>query len=244
MSKAIALFRFTFGELLGGRMKRLAIVLLLVAGALLLPSLVASASDQSPAEFMRGLFESLTLPLLLPVVSLVFATAALGTELREGTITNLVLKPIPRASILAVEYLAALVATLAVLLPAEVAAQLLAAGGLGSGALLEGMLLATLVGAAAYCALGVALSLLASRALLIGLAYALIWEAAVVSVAPAAASMSVRGYATGVFDAIVRGSGLTLDARLGPVSSVVLALFVTLAALGLAVRRLTRMDLR
>ncbi|SRR6266516_428452 len=245
MTRTLALFRFSFGELLGGRFRRVAVVLLLVAVSLLLPALVAGGSSQDPADFMLGLFSDLVLPILLPVVSLVFATAALGTELRDGTITNLILKPLPRASILAVEYLAALGATLAVVLPAVFAAQLLAARGLGLHALLEGMLLATVLGAAAYCALGLALSLWASRALLIGLVYAVVWEGAVVGAAPAASSLSVRGYAQGVLDAILRGSGgPTLGARLGPVSATILALVVTVAALALAGRRLTRMDFR
>jgi ABC-2 type transport system permease protein len=243
MTPVLALFRFSFGELLGSRFRRLLVVLLLVVASLLLPALLNGNPD--PADFMLGLFSNVVLPIALPVVSFVFSTAALGAELREGTITNLVLKPLPRASILLVEYVSALLATLVVLLPAEVAAQLLAAHGLGLGALLRGMLLATVLAGATYCALGLALSLWASRALLIGLVYAVVWEGAVVGAAPAASSLSVRGYAEGVLDAILRGSGgPTLGARLGPLSATVLALIVTVAALALATRRLTRMDLR
>jgi ABC-2 type transport system permease protein len=118
-----------------------------------------------------------------------------------------------------------------------------AAGGLGSTDLLGGMLLATVVGTLAYCALGVLLSLLMARALLVGLAYALLWEGAVVSVAPSASSLSIRGYTEGVLAAVLRGGGPDLTTRLGPVSATVLATVVTLAALVLAVRRLERMDI-
>src|SRR4030095_15334011 len=104
------------------------------------------------------------------------------------TITNLLLKPIPRPAVLGGKYLAAVVSSLLVLLPAETAGHLVAAGGLGSTNLLGGMLLATVVGTLAYCALGVLLSLLMARALLVGLAYALLWEGAVVSAAPSGAS--------------------------------------------------------
>lgn len=243
MTRTLALFRFSFAELLGSRFRRLLVVLLLVVASLLLPALLTSNPD--PADFMLGLFSNVVLPIALPVVSFVFSTAALGTELRDGTITNLVLKPLSRAAILLVEYCSALLATLAVLLPGVVAAQLLAAHGVGSGALLQGMVLATILAAATYCALGVALSLWASRALLIGLVYAVVWEGAVVGAAPAASSLSVRGYAEGVLDALLRGSGgPTLGARLGPVSATVLALSVTVLALGVGVRRLRRMDFR
>jgi ABC-2 type transport system permease protein len=241
MSRTMTLLRFALGELLAGR--RLPIVGALVALPMWLPSLLAPASGQDPAAFGLDLFRSLVAPVLLPVVSFAFSTAALGNELRRGTITNLLLKPIPRSSVLGAEYLAAVLATLLVVLPAEVVAQLLVARGLGSGVLLEGMVVATVVGALAYAAIGLLLSLLLPRALLVGLAYALLWEGAVVGAAPSASSLSVRGYVEGVLAPILHsGGGPELTTRLGPVSATVLALVVTVLALVLARGRLTRMD--
>jgi ABC-2 type transport system permease protein len=242
MRRNLALLRFTLGELLAGR--RLPIVAVLVALPLWLPSLLAPNSGQDPTVFSFDLFRNLTLPVLLPLVSLTFSTAALGTELRRGTIANLMLKPIPRWSVLGTEYLAAVLATLLVLLPSELVAHVLAARGTGSAILLEGVLVATVVGALAYCALGLLLSLLVSRALLVGLVYALLWEGAVVGVAPSASSLSVRGYVEGVLAAVLdTGTGPELTTRLGPLSSILLALIVTAVALVLAHTRLTRMDL-
>jgi ABC-2 type transport system permease protein len=236
-----ALLRFSLGQLLAGR--RLLVVGLLVAVALVLPAVFAAGADVDPATFTLELFRQLVLPVLLPVVALSFSTSSLGAELRDGTITNLVLKPIPRPVLLGAKYLAAVLATLVVLLPAEAAGHLIAAGGLGSTDLLAGIALATVVGTLAYCALGLLLSLLIARALLVGLAYALLWEGAVVSVAPSASSLSIRGYTEGVLAAVLRGGGLDFTVRLGPVSATVLAAVVTLAALVLAVRRLEQMDI-
>ena len=241
MSKSLRLLRFSLGQLLAGR--RLVIVVVLVALPLVLPAVFASGADVDPATFTLDLFRQLVLPVLLPVVALTFSTSSLGSELRDGTVTNLLLKPIPRPAVLGAKYLAAVLASLLVLLPAEAVGHVVAARGLGSTDLLAGMLLATVVGTVAYCALGVLLSLLMARALLVGLAYALLWEGAVVSVAPSASSLSIRGYAEGVLAAVLHGGGLGLDTRLGPVSATVLAAVVTLAALALAVRRLERMDI-
>jgi ABC-2 type transport system permease protein len=242
VSRTLRLLRFSLGQLLAGR--RLVIVALLVALPLVLPAVVASGqAEVEPASFTLDLFRQLVLPVLLPVVALTFSTSSLGAELRDGTVTNLLLKPIPRPAVLGAKYLAAVLSSLLVLLPAEAVGHTVAARGLGSTNLLAGMLLATLVGTLAYCALGVLLSLLMARALLVGLAYALLWEGAVVSVAPSAASLSIRGYTEGVLAAVLRGGGLGLETRLGPVSSTVLAAVVTLAALALAARRLERMDL-
>jgi len=242
MRKPVVLLRFSLGQLLAGR--RLLVIVPLVALALVLPAVFAAGADVDPATFTLDLFRQLVLPVLLPVVSLTFATSSLGAELRDGTITNLLLKPIPRPAVLGAKYLAAVLATMLVLLPAQAVGHLVAAGGLGSTDLLAGMLLATVVGTLAYCALGMLLSLLMARALLVGLAYALLWEGAVVSVAPSASSLSIRGYTEGVLAAVLRGGGLDLTTRLGPVSATVLAALVTLAALVLSVRRLERMDIR
>ena len=242
MNKTVRLLTFSLGQLLAGR--RLVIIAALVALPLVLPAVFANGADVEPATFTLELFRQLVLPVLLPVVALTFATSSLGSELRDGTVTNLLLKPIPRPAVLGAKYLAAVVSSLVVLLPAETAGHVVAAGGLGSTDLLGGMLLATVVGTLAYCALGLLLSLLMARALLVGLAYALLWEGAVVSVAPSAASLSIRGYTEGVLAAVLRGGGgLGLETRLGPVSATVLAAVVTLAALALAVRRLERMDI-
>jgi ABC-2 type transport system permease protein len=241
MSRSLMLLRFSLGQLLAGR--RLVLIALLVALPLVVPAMFAAGADIDPATFTLELFRQLVLPVLLPVVTLTFATSSLGSELRDGTVTNLLLKPIPRAAVLGAKYLAAVVSSLVVLLPAEAAGHVIVAGGLGSTDLLAGMLLATTVGALAYCALGVLLSLLMARALLVGLAYALLWEGAVVSVAPSAASLSIRGYTEGVLAAVLGGGGPELTTRLGPVSATVLAAVVTLAALVLAVRRLERMDI-
>jgi ABC-2 type transport system permease protein len=238
MKPTRVLLRFSLGQLLAGR--RLLIVPL-VALPLLVVALFAAGADTDPTTFTLDLYRQLVLPVLLPVVSLVFSTSAFGAELRDGTVTNILLKPLPRPAILGAKYLAAALAALLVLLPAVVAAHLIVAGGLGSTDLLAGMLLASLVGVLAYCALGVLLSLLMARAVLVGLAYALLWEGAVVSVAPSASSLSIRGYTEGVLAAVLSG-GADFTVRLGPVSASVLAAVVTLAALGLAVLRLERMD--
>ena len=241
MNKTLRLLRFSLGQLLAGR--RLVIVALLVALPLVLPAIFAAGADVDPATFTLDLFRQLVLPVLLPVVALTFSTSSLGSELRDGTVTNLLLKPIPRPAVLGAKYLAAVVSSLVVLVPAEVAGHLIVAGGLGSTNLLTGMLAATLVGTLAYCALGMLLSLLMARALLVGLAYALLWEGAVVSAAPSASSLSIRGYTEGVLAAVLKGEGHDLTTRLGPVSAPVQAAVLTLAALGLAVRRLERMDI-
>jgi ABC-2 type transport system permease protein len=242
MRRAWVVCRHALGQLLAGR--RLLVTVLLSAIPLLAPALLfAARGDTDPVDFSLGLFRALVLPFLLPVVSLAFATAALGSEVRDGTATNLLLKPITRATILAAEFVAAVLATLLVLLPLLVASQAIA-GSLGASSLLVGSLAATVVGALAYSALGLTLSLFIGRALAVGLVYVVLWEGALVSVAPSASSLAVRGYAEGVLAAITAHDGPLVSTRLGPLSSTVLATVVTLLALALGARRLSQMDIK
>ena len=95
MRRAWVVCRHALGQLLAGR--RLLVTALLSAIPLLAPALLfAARGDTDPVDFSLGLFRNLVLPFLLPVVSLAFATAALGSEVRDGTATNLLLKPITR----------------------------------------------------------------------------------------------------------------------------------------------------
>jgi ABC-2 type transport system permease protein len=233
------LLRHELGQLLGGR--RLIIVSLGVAAALLPAALLASPSD--PAGFSLELTRQLLVPVLLPVVTLVFAVAAAGTEVRDGTMVNLVTKPYPRELVLAAAYLAAVLATCAVLVPAEILAHVGVARGAGDLSVLGGTVLAIVMGALAYGALGLLLGLVTGRALLVGLAYALIWEGAIASVSPSAAAASVRGWVEGILSTAVAPAGLDFTTRLGPVTSVVCILVLAAAAFVLASRRLRSADL-
>jgi ABC-type transport system involved in multi-copper enzyme maturation permease subunit len=114
MNKTTRLLRFSLGQLLAGR--RLIVVVLLVALPLVLPAVFAAGADVDPATFTLDLFRQLVLPVLLPVVALTFSTSSLGSELRDGTVTNLLLKPIPRPAVLGAKYLAAVLSSLLVLL--------------------------------------------------------------------------------------------------------------------------------
>src|SRR4029450_4937840 len=123
MSRSLPLLRFSLGQLLAGR--RLVIVALLVALPLVVPAVFAAGADDiDPATFTLDLFRPLVLPVLLRVVALTFSTASLGSELRDGPVTTLLLKPIPRPAVLGAKYLAAVLASLLVLLPAEAVGRL------------------------------------------------------------------------------------------------------------------------
>ena len=84
-------------QLAGGR--RLLLLLALAAlpiGLAVLLTLMLSEDQTSNSEFIDTLLDGLLIGAVMPVISLVLATAAFGNEVEDRTLNYLVLKPIPR----------------------------------------------------------------------------------------------------------------------------------------------------
>jgi ABC-2 type transport system permease protein len=135
-----------------------------------------------------SLVDSYGLSLLVPVVTLVFASATLGDLAEDGTLVYLWLRPVPRWQLA----VGAVVATVTVVVPVAVLPLVVGAALTGDGGRLvagaaAGALLATLAYSAVFCGLG----LRVRRALVWGVAYLLIWEQAVARVSHGAARISL-----------------------------------------------------
>jgi ABC-2 type transport system permease protein len=126
--------------------------------------------------------------LLVPVVSLVFASAALGDVAEDGTLVYLWLRPYPRWQLAVAAFAASVTVVVPVaVLPLVIAAAITGEGGrLVAGAAVGGLLM-TVAYSAVFCGLG----LRVRRALAWGLAYLLIWEQAVARVSHGAARASI-----------------------------------------------------
>ncbi|MBY8874354.1 ABC transporter permease subunit [Micromonospora sp. PLK6-60] len=141
--------------------------LLLVGLAVLCRSLNVAPSDWGPAVLV-----GLGLAVVLPVVALVVGTGVLGAEIEDGTVVHILTKPLPRWQIV-LPKLAVATAVSA----ATVAVPLFVAGLLADSVRLGlALAAASALGALAYSALFLALSLLTRRPVLLGLVYVLIWE--------------------------------------------------------------------
>ena len=87
-----------------------------------------------------------------------------------------------------------------------------------------------------------ALSLVTSRALAIGLVYVLVWEGVLAGLFDGTRTFSIRQYALGVAQTI-GGSGTTRGDRLDGSTALVLAATVFVIALVIAIRRLQSFEL-
>ena len=190
MTAALAIVSATVRQLLPAR--RAIVYLIAEVSLALVYLLMAGAFSDEAAALERLFFMIITLyfPLLVPIVTLIIASAALGAERRDGTLSFLVLRPIPRSVIAAPKVIAAIL----------VAGALNAVGGLGlatafaieSGTwdlviqLVAGGLVATIV----YTAIFVPLGFFTDRAVLVGLLFVLIFENGVAFAAPGLSALS------------------------------------------------------
>lgn len=185
--------------------RRRTILLILLAGIPVLVALLVRISDgRADPELV---FSTLVVRTVLPLTALVFGTAALGSELEDGTAMYVVAKPIPRWLVIAAK----------VLVAGALAGGLTVGSTLLTGFLLSGLGttglattfafgVATALAAFVYVAVFVALSIMTSRALIIGLIYSFIWEGILSGVLEGTRLFSIREATVGIAAALAPAS--------------------------------------
>ncbi|MEO6578173.1 MAG: ABC transporter permease [Candidatus Limnocylindria bacterium] len=235
-----ALVSLTFRALLN---RRRTLLLGLLGALLLLVAVVFSLGSPSAEEatrFTGRLVANFGLAVLLPLVTVIVGTAAVGSELDDGTIVYLLAKPVPRWLIVLVKFVVAwLVSTLLVAVPILIGGVVGAGGDATIGI---GYAVAAAIGALEYTAVFLALSLVTSRALVVGLAYVVVWEGVVAGLFAGTRILSVRQHVLAVGDALVTDGSVGAD--LEPGIALLVAGAVVVLAVALAMRRLTMVELR
>lgn len=154
--------------------------------------------------------------LLMPVIAIVLAAGALGDERRDQTLSFITLRPMPRWVIAATKIAAAATAAFAI--------NLIGIFGLWltysiqhtfNGTILVGYLVGTVIAVAAYVSIVVPLGFITDRAVIIGLAYLLVFEDGVVIALSGLASLSPWRLGAAAFAGVVEESRLILDGAVG-----------------------------
>ena len=219
--------RVTLRALLG---RRRTLLMLLLAGIPILVGLIVRANGPGVRD-VGATLDGLVVRVVLPLVALVFGTAALGSELEDGTAVHLLTKPIRRSTIVLAKMTVAGTLTAAMLVPSTLlAGMLLARPGTDAFSMTSALAIGVLVGSYVYVAIFVALSIVTSRGLLIGLGYALIWEGILAGLLPGSQVFSVREYVRGIAQILspeaiesVVGSGAAAYAAIALVAATVIA---------------------
>ena len=178
----------------GKRVVFVALLPLLIALVTVIVALTAGDADRTAAY---GVFTGeLLLPLVLALVALVLGVNAFGDERDERTLGLLLATTLARPRIVLTKYVAAAAVTWIACLPATFGCLVLATKTrLSLGEAAGTLLLASLLAALAYTALFVLLSLVLRRAVLVGLAYLVLWEGLLAGTAVAFRNLSVGAYA-------------------------------------------------
>jgi ABC-2 type transport system permease protein len=232
------IFALTLRQLAGAR--RLWLVLALVAMPFLAAGLYHVADDPEPApRFVDDITGNLVVGLVLPLVMLLLASAALGSERADRTLAYLVLKPIARWRIALPKWLAATAVGGVPVVLGGAAATFLVDGDAGASAATAAGLAA---GAAAYAAVFTWAGLASRHALLLGLAYVFVWETSLAAYLDGIRYLSIRGYTLAIADGLDARHLETLDLELGLPAGIAGVAGVVAAFSWLTTRRLRRMD--
>jgi len=232
----------TARQLLG--QKRTVLMLLFA----LVPVLIAGAYRLSDADDARhwaasGLNGRLIVGTFLPLAALIFGTAALGTEFEDGTAVYILGKPVSRRVVVLSKLLVAWLATAGVVLVPTIIGTGLVLRGEPREGIVAGFALAVVAGSLVYCAAFVWLSIATSRALIVGLLYAFIWEGVVTRLFSGVRYLSIRQYTLGIADTVIDAPRRVYDPRLEAGTAAILAAVVTVGMVALAIRALRRWEI-
>ena len=212
--------------------RRRTVLMLLLAGVPILLGLLVRANTDGIGQ-VGATIDGLVVRIILPLVALVFGTAALGSELEDGTAVHLLTKPIGRSTIVLAKVAVAGTLTAALVVPSTLVTVLLLTrpyeDGLGNAVSLG---IGVFAGSYLYASIFAALSIITSRGLILGLGYALIWEGLLAGLLPGTQVFSVREYVRGIVHAVspgvidsIVGTGALLYAAIALVAAVAIATY-------------------
>jgi ABC-2 type transport system permease protein len=159
-------------------------------------ALICRTNGVEPSQWGQPVIVGLGFVVVLPVTALIVGTGVLGSEVDDGTIVHILTKPLPRRDIIFAKLAVAVVVT-----AVSAAVPLFIAGLLADSAAFGGALaVSAAVGAVAYSALFLLLSLLSRRPVLLGLVYVLVWEGLLGRFLSGTRVLSIEQYAIALAD--------------------------------------------
>jgi ABC-2 type transport system permease protein len=225
--------------------RRRSILMLLLAavpvGVALLARLRGLPGD--PVERTIDTVELLIVRTVLPLVALVFGTTVLGAELEDGTAVHLLTKPVARWRIIAAKTLAAAPSAMVLMVCATLATGLLIGGERGAAPVTVALSVGVAIGSLLYVMVFVALSVLTSRALIVGLVYVVLWEGVLAGLFEGTQVFSIREYVMALAGALEPDGTVAAAAPLATTTAVVASMAVFVGAFAIATWRLERIEL-
>lgn len=216
---------------------RLGSLLALGALGMVIGAAIGSSDPVDPTSAGAYFVDTFGLSLVVPVTTLVFASAVFGDIREDGSMVYLWLRPVPARVTVAASYLATLTVVLpVVVIPLTIATALTS----GGDDLVIGTAVAASIGVVSYGAVFLALGLRVQRALVWGLIYILLWEGFVTQAASTPGRMALHTYTSSAL-AHVAGTDAG-DVGTNFATALAVPVLVVLVALIYASRRFRRQD--
>ncbi|GAA2791350.1 ABC transporter permease [Streptomyces showdoensis] len=228
--------RLTYRALLGRRraliLFGLPAMLIVIAVAV---RLFNGADDQVAADVLGGF----ALATMVPLIGVIAGTGAIGPEIDDGSIVYLLAKPVKRPTIIFTKLIVAVAVTMVFsAVPTLIAGFILNGNG---QQVAVAYTVAALVASIAYSAMFLLLGTVSRHAVVIGLVYALVWEALFGSLIAGAKTLSVQQWALALAEKVT-GDGL-ISSEVALPTAVMLLVAVTVGATWFAGHKLRSMTL-
>jgi ABC-2 type transport system permease protein len=218
-----------------------------------LPALIMALAGRGESDsaayriFHEGPFFTLVL-LVIPVVAVVFGTAALGDERRNETLSVLVVRPLPRSSIVIAKILGAWLASVAVSGAGAVVATVILGIYSGSWEPLGAIVVLVALSSLGYVAIFVPLGHMVKLAAWFALAFVFLWDTTVAVAIEGLAPFSVSRIGLSAYVALVDSVPRDVDDLMGSVvegagGAAVKALVLAALAVWITTELLRRRDL-
>jgi ABC-2 type transport system permease protein len=180
----------------------------------------------------QGIIDGLGFGVMLPMTALIIGTGVLGAEIDDGTIVHILAKPLRRSEIILAKLAVAAGVT------AAVTAVPMFIVGVVADSVRFGIALAAgcAVGALAYSAVFLVLSLLSRRPVLLGLVYVLLWEGLLGNLLASTRVLSIHQYSVTVAARIAPAH--LMESHVGLPVSLIMSAVILVAGTALAVDRL------
>lgn len=216
MTRFLAIIRVTLLQLIGRR-RSIGLLLLAAVPAVILLLVGLNVNERDTEEFFRTVILWLVLGVVVPIIAIVLGSGSLGDERAQKTMSYLALRPIRREVIATAKLLATWLASFLVAGAGALLTAVALGITIGSWDETLAILVATAVTTLGFVAVTQLVGYITERAVIIGLAYLLIWETIVTSAASQVATTSIWRMGLSAYAGIIAGdhwgSALGLEAR-------------------------------
>ncbi|MFC4495510.1 ABC transporter permease subunit [Streptomyces ovatisporus] len=229
--------RLTYKALLG---RRRALILFALPLLLLVVAVAVRTLTGMDDEVTRELLGGFALATMVPLIGVVAGTGAIGPEIDDGSVVYLLAKPLKRSSIIFTKLLVAIGVTVVFSAVPTLLAGFVLNG--NSQQIAVAYAVAAAIASVAYSALFLLLGTVSRHAVVIGLVYALIWEALFGSLVDGARALSVQQWALALAQKVA-DSGAGITSEVGLTTGLTLLLVATVGGTWYASRRLRTLTL-